>query len=145
MQPAKPIQVVVASAKIDDWENLRSLLFGTAWELISVTSRQEAVKALHRTTLPIILCDQHLDDEPWLATFRVLMRTRRRTCLILLCDSGDPEICEEAIRHGAFDLIARPFQRDHLLATLLCAYSQCRMNWFPFTRVRLSPMAPAVS
>ncbi len=145
MQSAKAIQVVVASSKIEDWENLRSLLVGTPWELISAANRHEAVKALHRTALPIVLCDQNLDGEPWLRTFRALARTRRRTCVILLCNAGDPEICEDVIQSGAFDLLARPFQRDHLLATLLCAYSQCRMNWFPFTRVRLSPMASAVS
>lgn len=136
---------MAASSNIDDWEILRSLVAGTPWEMVSAANRQEAVRALHRTALPIVLCDQNLDGEPWLKTFRALARTRRRTCVILLCNTGDPEMCEEVIRHGAFDLIARPFQRDHLLATLLCAYSQCRMNWFPFTRVRLSPLASAIS
>ena len=123
------IQVVLASARANDREGLDGLLTGTPWELIAAASLEEAVHALHQVTAPIVLCDRELDERPWQQTLRILTRARRRTCVIVLSNGGGPKLCSEVARLGGFDLLARPFERDQVYATLMCAYAQYRVGW----------------
>lgn len=140
MDTGKQIQFVLAGASPSDECLLRSILDGTPWEIHSTPALNETVRALHETALPIVLFDRTLDGRPWQETLRLLLRARRRVCAIVLGDGAHPQP-DEVIRRGAFDVLPRPFQKEEVLTMLLCAYSQARLHWLSFTRVRARPGA----
>jgi DNA-binding NtrC family response regulator len=140
---AVAIQIVLASTHAGDRETLESLLAGSPWELIAVANVEQTLRALHRLSVPIALCDQNLDDQPWQETVRALIKARRKTSITVLTDAGGPGLWADLARRGGFDLLARPFERDQVYATLMCAYAQCRMSWPVITTQRPVPMANA--
>jgi DNA-binding NarL/FixJ family response regulator len=144
MEATKQLQFVLASADPGDESGLRLLLEGTPWEPLPTLTGEDAVKALHEIALPIVLLNRDLDGRPWPETVRLLVKARRRTRVILLGDSGHSD-AKDLARSGAFDVLARPFEKDDLFATLICAYSQARMHWLSCTRVHASPVAATIS
>jgi len=138
MTAIKSIPVILASSRAEDQDNVRAALKGTPWEPVEAVNGAEAVKALHRTALPIIICDGELDGRSWQELLRFLLKARRRACIILLSEVDGPGN-DEVIRRGGFDVVPRPAQKEDVLTALLCAYSQCRMNWLSFTRVPVHP------
>jgi DNA-binding NtrC family response regulator len=140
---AVAIQIVLASTHAGDRETLESLLAGSPWELVAVANVGETVKALHRVSVPIVLCDQNLDDQPWHETVRALIKARRKTSVTVLTNAGGAGLWAELARRGGFDLLARPFERDQVFATLMCAYAQYRVSWPVVTTRRAVRMATA--
>jgi len=137
------IQIILASAHSDDGDALQSLLTGSPWELIVVANVADAIRALHQITVPIVLCDQHLDGQPWQETIRALIKTRRRSSVTLLADLGGPRLYAEVARRGGFDLLERPFDKEQVYATLLCAYARGRTSWPLLSHRRVTAAVPA--
>jgi DNA-binding NarL/FixJ family response regulator len=131
VRKAKPstIRVILASARDDDHEVLGALLEGGPWELKGARSVVETIAALDEVAVPIVLCDQDLELRPWWETMRVLLKARRKASVTILASAGAPELCADVARRGGFDLLLRPFEREQLYATLMCAYAQCRIGW----------------
>lgn len=125
------IQIVLASVRDDDRESLEAALSGTPWELILAQNREQAVQSLQQAPVPIVLCDASFDNLPWRVALRGLLRSRRRTCVILLSDDSSLELSTELVRRGGFDVLTRPFQKEEVFPTLVCAYTQCRVHWTP--------------
>jgi DNA-binding NtrC family response regulator len=136
------LPIVLASTRQDDGPGLTNMLEGTLWKLVPVSNLAEAVEALHRFSAPIVLCDQEFDRRPWRQIFRALMRARKRTSVVLLSSAAGPALCDEIARVGGFDLLSRPFERDQVIATLMCAYAQGKVGW-PVLSRRFS--GPAIS
>ena len=144
VETVRKIQFVLAGADPGDEATLRTLLEGTPWALVSAAGYADAARALHQVSLPIVLADCNLEGRPWQETLRALLRSRRRACVILLGGAGAPD-SQQVVRRGGFDVLSRPFDKDQVLATLLCAYSTARMHWLSFGRVHASPVSAALS
>jgi DNA-binding response OmpR family regulator len=143
MEAAKEIRLVLASNDSGDESRVRLLLANTPWALVAVATVEDAIRTLHSVSLPIVLLDGNLEGRSWFETTRALLKARRRTCVIVLGDSGSLD-SEEVSRQGGFDALARPIDKDELFATLLCAYSKARLHWLSVSRVHASP-EPAVA
>ena len=135
MDASRQIQFVLASANPMDEADLRGLLLGTPWTMVRAANLQNAIARLHETTLPILLLDRDLDGRPWRENLRSIRRSRRRACVILLGDASGPRP-DDMLRLGGLDVLARPIQREELCTSLICAYTQARVHWLPFTRVQ---------
>jgi DNA-binding NtrC family response regulator len=144
MEPHKEVQIVLASSNPDDEATLRLLLSGTPWAPLPAVTMEEAVKSLHEIALPIVLLDRDFERRPWRENTRALLKARRRTCVIIAAEPDYPA-CEDVLRRGAFEVLARPFDKDELLATLLSAYSKARIHGLSVTRVHAIPVAATVS
>jgi hypothetical protein len=75
--------------------------------LVGAASLEDAVAILHRVAVPIVFCD--------------LIKARRRAFITILANAGALGLCAEVARRGGFDLLARPFEREQVFATLMCA------------------------
>lgn len=126
--PSFTIPLVVVSPRKEDHDNLESILADSAWQLFSATSLAEAHGALRAARTPIAICDAGTDGT-WRGTIRSLSKARPGAYVIFLADDDRESVCQEIIRHGGFDVLARPFQREDVFRVLLFAYSHCRGTW----------------
>ena len=122
----RSLQIVLASARPDDFSALSEILFGSRWELVAVANLEDAEKELHRITLPIVFCDQALAERSLKRAIHHLSRVRRRACVVMLADEFSRRLWAEVVNADGYDLLARPFERDQVVATLLAAYAHCR-------------------
>jgi DNA-binding NtrC family response regulator len=137
------IPIVLASGHADDRETLNAILAGSPWELVCVANLREAIRALNRVTVPIVLLDQDLDGYPWQNAVKVLTGARPRTRVTVLAAEAGPLLSAEAARQSGFDLLRRPLDRQQVYATLTCAYAQFKTNW-PFLTVSRRQRRPPI-
>lgn len=120
------VRVVMASSREGDRKSIESALSATPWDLVHAWDGREMLQLLQQIPVPIVLYDTGFGNLHWRSALRSMIRTRRRTCAILLADHGSRETSIEPAHVGAFDLLTRPIEEEQLVATLLCAYTQAR-------------------
>ena len=78
------IGTVLASTQRNDLSSLDTLLRGSAWKLIKVSTCGEAEQAIRRQRAPIVVCDVALEDQPWQMTLRKLRMARSECGVVFL-------------------------------------------------------------
>jgi FixJ family two-component response regulator len=111
-----PVQIFTSRA--EDIRELNSFLGGTPWELT----------ADRNATAPILLLDRDY-SERWQTAIGDLIKLRRTRCVVLLSNVSDQYLWDEMVQHGGFDILTRPFRKEHVLSTLQFAYAHSHAPW----------------
>lgn len=103
-----PWQILVASSDLERRRNLMQTLTRQGLDPIGVSNVAECKQVLAKGRVGLVFCDHHLSD----GTYRELLESPRSTAdkLRLVVTSRHPDWDEylEAMRVGAFDVIASP-------------------------------------
>lgn len=103
-----PWQILVASSDLESRRNLMQTLTRQGLDPIGVASIAECDEVLAKEHVGLVFCDRHLAD----GTFRDLLERVRGGAdkLRVVVTSQHPDWDEylEAMRYGAFDVIASP-------------------------------------
>jgi DNA-binding NtrC family response regulator len=84
----------------------------------AVASTREALERLNATSYPIVISDIYLDERTGIDVLHAARSTNPNCAVILMTARGTIETVMAANRGGAFDYIAKPFDFDHVLATV---------------------------
>jgi len=82
--------------------------------LVSGDSTDGALELARNEDFDTVICDYRPDDESSRSFLAELRRSRPHLPLILVSENPDSEIAIEAIKAGAYDLIARPVDPEEL-------------------------------
>ena len=123
---SKPFTIgaVLASTQRNDLSGLDTLLRGSAWKLIPVSTCGEATQAISRQRAPIVLCDVALEGQPWHTTLRKLRMARSECRVVFLSNEPDPDLSREIAEHHGLDLLVRPLERELVFHSLFLAYGR---------------------
>jgi DNA-binding NtrC family response regulator len=127
------LEVILANGNEDDRNSLEDVLAGTPWVVVEADP-PEIENVVREAAVPIVIFDRDRSD-CWRARIRALIKARRDVCVIVLTNQADAYLNDEVARWGGFDLLTRPFNRQHVLPMLLFAYTFCRGHG-PFLRSR---------
>jgi two-component system response regulator AtoC len=107
---------------VDDDEALREslslVLASEGFDLVSAASGEEALEKVEETPVDVILCDLRM---PGIDGFELMPQLARRlpgAPIILMSAHGTSDLAIEAMRRGAYDYLAKPFQPSEVLLTL---------------------------
>jgi two-component system response regulator HydG len=89
---------------------LQRHLESEGWSVGAVTSGPEALASLQRNDFAVILTDLVMDEVDGLAILREAQRVQPRARVLLMTAFGSLETAIEAIRHGAYDYLTKPFK-----------------------------------
>jgi len=98
---------------VDDEENLRRLFMHVfedrGLQLKTASSFDEAVAELNETPFDVVISDINMPRKSGLELLRSIKDIRPDACVILI--TGNPTVgtAAEAVRHGAFDYLIKPF------------------------------------
>ena len=134
------LEVILANGNEDDRSSLESVLAGTPWVVVDAAP-SEVEHVVREATVPIVICDRDQSDG-WRQTISALTKVRRNVCVIVLSNEDVGDRNDEVLRHGGFDLLSRPFNRQQVLPMLLFAYTYCRGHG-PFLSRQRHQVAPA--
>jgi len=141
------VPVLLASSRESDLAVIDGLLRGTRYVVVPAANLNHASKLLSHVVFPIILYDRFFHGSDWQPTLWRLIGAWRVPSVLLLSDVRDRDFWEEAVCRGVFDVLARPFHGDDLLAVLEFAYAhwQLGLTQRPSFRnlPRLSPVTGA--
>lgn len=103
-----PWQILVASSNLEDRRALMQILMRQGLDPISVANLAECREVLHKERVGLIFSDPHLADGSYRDLIEVARSSAEKTRVVVTSKHADWDEYLEAIRLGAFDVIAAP-------------------------------------
>ncbi len=105
-------------------ESLTLVLGSEGHSVLAAADGREALRIVEDHSVDVILCDLRM---PGLDGFELIPQLARQLPgipIILMSAHGTDDLAVEAIQHGAYDYLAKPFQPSELRLTLLKAHER---------------------
>lgn len=103
-----PWQIVVASSDLESRRGLTSILTRQGLDPISTSSFAECRELIERETVGLVFCDRHLADGDYRDILNVTRSATGKVRVVVTSKHADWDEYLEAMRLGAFDVIASP-------------------------------------
>lgn len=87
-------------------------------EVAGVTSGGEGLKQLRKQPVALVLLDVRIGEENGLEILRQIRKEHPRQLVIVMTAHGTAQTAIEAMKHGAFDYVLKPFEVPELLASV---------------------------
>ena len=95
------------------------------WAVETRESAPAALATLRRTSVPVVLCDRDRMPEAWKDLLSYFSGLSQPPCLIVTSRLADEHLWAEALNLGAYDVLARPFDRSEVVRSIALA----RLHW----------------
>lgn len=92
-------------------------------EVTGAPTGSEGLKQLRKQPADLVLLDVRIGEENGLEILRQIRKEHPRQLVIVMTAHGTAQTAIEAMKHGAFDYILKPFDVPELLALLRRALS----------------------
>ncbi len=117
-RPAGSARILV----VDDEANVRAVM-GAAlehkgYQAILSTSGREAMEMLDREPFDLVLTDIVMEDGSGLTLLQRVREQHPNLPVVMVTAIHDIGVAIDAMRRGAFDYLLKPFEREHLIASV---------------------------
>jgi DNA-binding NtrC family response regulator len=103
--------------------SLLSVLTQQKWDVHFAESGEQAQVISNQLSAPMILYDRDWPHLEWRAVVRKFASSPHRPCVILLSRVADEYLWDELIRHGGYDILAKPLRPDDVARVMKLALS----------------------
>jgi DNA-binding NtrC family response regulator len=107
---------------------LRRHLEAEGWSVTAVTGGEDAETALGREEYAVVLTDLVMEPVDGLTVLREAQRVQPRARVILMTAFGSLESAIDAMRHGAYDYVTKPFKLPELSLVVKRALEDQRLR-----------------
>ena len=139
---SSPVRVLSISPCREDHTNVRHILGHSKWILDTADGLKAAIASLERHNPSVVICECDLKPGNWTD---VLDHTNRRPhppSVVVASRLADERLWSEILNRGAWDLLAKPFDRVELIRSIRSAWEHWR-NQIEGSRKPLHVMAAA--
>jgi len=138
----RAVTVLVASPHEEDHVRLGMIFRQSNWRLYSARSCSEAFRILQETSVAVIVSHVEFPDGDWRCLLEMAARCPQSPLLILASENADTSLWAEALNVGAYDLLAKPFDRGEVTRIVSLAWLHWREQQRRL-RKQVVPEAPA--
>jgi DNA-binding NtrC family response regulator len=103
-----PWQIVVASSDLEGRRSLTSILTRQGLDPISISSFAECRRVMEKESVGLVFCDRHLADGDYRDVLNASRSMTGKVRVVVTSKHADWDEYLEAMRLGAFDVIASP-------------------------------------
>jgi DNA-binding NtrC family response regulator len=139
----QPVKVLALTSAERDQICLQHILDHTSWTLWPANNIQDAVEKIQRHRIPVVITSEYLPDGDWKTLLSQLQSLPEPPEVILMTAKTDEHLWAEVLKSGAYDLIAKPFDRSEVFRIVSLAWRQWRDLWYGNARVRVAYKATA--
>jgi len=107
---------------------LQAHLTGHGWAVAGAASGADALAALEREDYDVVLTDLVMDGVDGLALLRAAQQREPAPRVVLMTAFGSLETAIEAIRHGAYDYLTKPFKLEQAALAVRRAIDDRRLR-----------------
>ena len=93
-------------------------------ELFSATTLSSAIGILRRTSCPVVICERDLPFGSWRDLVAFTQALSNPPFVIVASRHADEDLWAEALNRGAYDVVAKPFDRKEIIRILSSAYQR---------------------
>jgi len=105
-------------------EILTMILRKEGYDTVEAPGVPEALGLLARQEFDLILTDLKMQGQSGLDLLEKVMSEDPQQCVIMMTAHGTVDSAVEAMKHGAFDYLEKPLERDNLVLTLQRAFER---------------------
>jgi len=131
-----PITVLSVSPLEGDHTALEAIIRHSNWALFKADSPSVAGSILHRQDVSVVLCERDLKPGTWTDLLDHIKDWQRSPSLIVTSRVADERLWAEAINLGAWDVLAKPFDRTEVLRSVKSAWQ----HWHDHNQIPTSGM-----
>ena len=95
------------------------------------SNQASAFAALREQRIPIVLFDADWQLGAWREMAARIKDLSAPPCLIVTSQFADDRLWAEALRHGVFDVIAKPFDKADVIRIVTSAWRRWRLRYAP--------------
>ena len=107
---------------VDDEAHVRSMIAATlerqGYDVIQASGGREAMNAIEQESFELILTDIVMQDGNGLALLEHIHAESPSLPVIMVTAIQDISVAIDSMRRGAYDYVLKPFEREHLMATV---------------------------
>ncbi len=133
------IKILIA----DDDKNVRKVLTNElseeGYHVTETDSGIKAIELLEKAEYDVLLLDLNMPDLGGIDVLKKIKNTELPTEVIILTGHGTVSTAVEAMKHGAYDFLTKPFKMEELKAVIEKAYEKKRLlneNLFLRTQIK---------
>lgn len=92
------------------------------WKLLATATIESALTALQHNRIPIVLCENDLLPGSWIDMLEQLTLSADPPYLIVTSRLADDRLWADALNRGAYDVLAKPFDRAEVVRIVSLAW-----------------------
>ena len=121
--PTGTVTVLSVSPHVEDYFSLQGHFSHSKWELYKADSIASAMAVVRTSEIAVVICERDLSPGTWIDMLEELMALRDAPPLIVTSRLADDRLWAEALNLGAYDVLAKPFERTELVRSVHLAWS----------------------
>ena len=122
----RTVTVLSVSPLAEDHFSLQAIFNRSRWELHRADCLASALQVLSRREIGVVICERNLAPGSWIDLMEEGRFLPHAPSLIVTSRLADDALWAEALNLGAYDVLAKPFDRAELVRSVSSAW----LHWF---------------
>jgi DNA-binding NtrC family response regulator len=122
----RTVTVLSVSPLAEDHFSLQAIFNRSRWELHRADGLVSARAVLSRREIGVVICERDLSPGTWVAMLEEGALLPNAPSLIVTSRLADDRLWAEALNLGAYDVLAKPFERTELVRSVSMAW----LHWY---------------
>ena len=139
----QPVNVLFISPAEQDHTSLQHILDHTSWKLWPTRSIADAIDAVQRHPIPVVVTTEQLPDGNWKDLLIQLQCLPKPPEVIVMTSNADDRFWSDVLWSGAYDVIPKPLNNSEVFRIVSLAWRQWRDQWIGNPAVRAAYKASA--
>jgi len=106
----------------DDHASLQAIIGHSTWMMFKADCHSAALAVLRQHDISVVLCERDLKPGKWTDLLDHIHNLPYRPSLIVTSRLADERLWAEALNMGAWDVLAKPFDRTDVLRSVKAAW-----------------------
>jgi DNA-binding NtrC family response regulator len=119
------LTVLSLSPHDDDHLSLQAIVDHSTWMLLTSRDFGSATTLLQQHDVSVILCAQQLRPGTWIDVLDHISTLPNAPSLIVASKTADERLWAEALNLGAWDVLAKPFDRREVIRSVKSGWQHC--------------------
>jgi DNA-binding NtrC family response regulator len=126
MNSSRTVTVLSVSPLAEDHYSLQAIFNHSKWKLHRADCLASAHAIIRRREIGVIVCERDLSPGTWIDMLKEVELLPNVPSLIVTSRLADDRLWAEALNLGAYDVLAKPFERLELMRSVSSAW----LHWY---------------
>jgi DNA-binding NtrC family response regulator len=122
MTPKATLSVLSVSPSEQDHLCLQAIIGHSRWRLLKADGVEEAIILLGTHDVSVVFCERDLGSETWIDMLSHIQTMSDPPTLVVTSNLADARLWAEALNLGAWDVVAKPFDRVDVIRSVKLAW-----------------------
>ena len=124
--PSSKVIVLAVIPQDRDYEQLCRIFSRSNWTLHRALSCGEALRYLQKNQTGVLVCASEQPDGTWESLLDLVRTLPSSPLMIVTSDHGESSLWADVLNLGAYDVLAKPFDKSEVIRIISLAWLQWR-------------------